>query len=194
MYNVCSCASSSAISQAQSLKLFSKKTKIKGETSTSLSFSLFSRLLIFLILHLFLCLHSLLHPYLSLSFFFLSRPSIFQPLPPYTSLQMSAITVLQPMATAKRGGEEDRETEIDRRASQRVCVQEFYCMCWYWANGLIWSAHCSPLTPVASQHQGVSLQPTTTSGLRDRHHTPHCGPGFNEGHASLCMCMCVCHT
>ena len=34
MYNVCLCASSSTISQAQILKLFSEETTIKGETPT----------------------------------------------------------------------------------------------------------------------------------------------------------------
>lgn len=57
MCNVCSCASSSAISQTQILKLFSEKTTIKGETPTIpflwFFFPFFSPPLIFLILHLF---------------------------------------------------------------------------------------------------------------------------------------------
>lgn len=68
MYNVCSCANCSAISQTQSPKLFSKETTTKGETPTIpflwflfplfLFFSSFSFCIFF-----FLALLSL-HPYL----------------------------------------------------------------------------------------------------------------------------------
>lgn len=89
MYNVCSCANSSAISQAQILKLCSEETTIKGETPTipflwfffplfpffsSFSFSIF----------FFLDLLTFLHPYLCSTgpFFFSLSLLPFHPAPP----------------------------------------------------------------------------------------------------------------
>lgn len=113
MCYVCSCASSSAISQAQSPKLFSKEAKIKGETPTipSLWFSLPP----FPSSHLsqspsyFLSLLPDLHPYLSrLARSPFSCRSIFNPTSLCTSLQMPAIALPRPMATTKRGSEEEK--------------------------------------------------------------------------------------
>lgn len=134
MCYVCSCASSSAISQAQSPKLFSKEAKIKGETPTipSLWFSLPP----FPSSHLsqspsyFLSLLPALHPYLSrLARSPFSCRSIFNPTSLCTSLQMPAIALPHPMATTKRGSEEEK-AETDWQETAQKVFWELYCTWW----------------------------------------------------------------
>lgn len=186
MYNVCSYASSCAISQAQSLKLFSEKTKIKGETSTipSLWFS-FSPLspLIFLILHLFSILHQSpsslsfsIAPFPFPSFAFpSSSPSLYAPAIKYPP---------SPSCTPWQQQKTSSEEETDRywhRAPQSVWVWEYTTVCGDVKPmaGLIWPAMCRPI-----------YMPLPPVAWRNRH-TPHCRTGFNEGYPSVCVLLSV---
>lgn len=121
---MCLCASSSAISQAQILKLFSEETTIKENTHHPLSLvfrclffpsshlshspSFFLTLLVFLHPYLF----SLPHSFLSLSLSLSPRCPSFQPLPLCANLKIPRVALLRPMATAKRGCEEERQPGI----------------------------------------------------------------------------------
>lgn len=213
MYNVCSCANSSAISQAQILKLCSEETTIKGETPTIpflwFFFPLFSLLLIFLILHLFFSgpphfssSLSFLHwPILFLSFSVAlpSSPSLSAPAfkhppsPPWTPWQ-------QPREGARRS---QRQWEIDRR-----CLRRSHGSCTGGSDieqmaGLIWPAHCSPLTRAASQYHPCRLTPQHHQWPEKPTHTiqwncflmrgtpPDVCVSVSHSHLNFLGCFCV---
>lgn len=176
MYNVCSCASSSAISRAQSLKLFSKETTIKRETPTIpflwFFFPFFSSSHLshspsfFLALLTSSSLSVSTAPFLSLSL-----------APPSSSPSLSAPVFKRPPLPSctpwqqPRQGARRRKTEIDKRCLRRSCGSCTVCLSdTERMAGLIWPAHCSPLTTAASQHQGVGLRLITTTGLRNQYY------------------------
>lgn len=129
MYNVCSCANSIAISQTQSLKLFSKETTIKRETPTFPSlwfysppffcFSYFSESIFFSVSFIPIFLHCPIH----FSLFVPPASSLSVSAPAFKCPPLPSCTLWQQGEDRERGGE--RQRQIDRgRLLWRVRVYE----------------------------------------------------------------------